>query len=150
MHNLRSFVSKKKINLQKATGSLRLPRYQWSIKTVKLLHLLKLCFIINGAKLASQSPVPTGQGKEFCEIKCTNIKILYTILSGRGKKTTSAIDYFWKPLWAFFSKSQFLYNKIKINNYQWNNFDSFSKWNLDVFFFANKTLQITKNSSYLI
>ena len=42
--------------------------------------------IINGAKLASRSPVPAGQGKEFCGIKCTNIKILYTILSGRGKK----------------------------------------------------------------
>ena len=47
--------------------------------------------MINGAKLASRPPVPTGRGEEFCGIKCTNIKILYTILSGRAKKTTSAM-----------------------------------------------------------
>ena len=62
-------------------------------KTYLIKNVLKMSFyiIINGAKLASRSPVPTGRGEEFCGIKCTNIKTLYTILSGRGKKTTSAM-----------------------------------------------------------
>ena len=46
--------------------------------------------IYNGAKLASRSPVPTGQGKEFCGIKCTNKDPIYYTF-GAGQKTTSAM-----------------------------------------------------------